>query len=50
MEPKNSIVMQITGVDSRLCGTTQCDEVLAVGKFRDGGTEASDINIFVAIL
>ena len=50
MEPKNFIVLEITGVDSRLCVTTQCGEVLAVGKFRDGGTDASAINIFVAYL
>ena len=50
MTPVSNIVMEVTGVDSRLCAS-QCGEIMAVGKFRNGGSDTtSDINIFVAYL
>lgn len=46
--PVGDYVFEATDSDTRLCGTSKCEDMVVVGKFRSGGTETSDINVFVA--
>lgn len=45
--PVDNYVIEATDADSRICGESTCADMLAVGKFRDGGSDTDPLNVFV---